>query len=110
MLVRFGTGTAWPRPRVYGATGAKTFDFVGDWDPAKVYTGQQVRQDTTIGWGGGADVIVSVPLCAPVPACYLIINPGGHADGASRSPTSTCATSTATATPTRSPAAPATPP
>ena len=24
---------------------------------------------------------IPIPLCAPVPACYLIINPGGHADG-----------------------------
>ncbi len=82
VLVRFGTGVGLAPPAVYGATGEKSFDFVGDWDPAKVSTGQQVRQDTSVGWGAGADVTVSVPLCAPIPACYLVINPGGHGNGA----------------------------
>ena len=82
VLVRFGTGlgmsaaagsTARPgrRPSTSSTGGM----------PGKISTGQQVRQDTSVGWSAGADFTVSVPLCAPIPACYLVINPGGHGGG-----------------------------
>jgi len=81
VMVRFGTGAGLAAAVRYGNTAQRSFDFVNGWDAAKVTTGQQIRQDTSIGWGGGADVTIPIPLCSPVPACYLIVNPGGHAEG-----------------------------
>ena len=79
--VRFGTGTACPRPPAtaprrsgngqFLASGARLF---GSSDQS----GEQIRQDSAISVGGGLDLSPSGSRCAPA-ACYLIISPGGHA-------------------------------
>ena len=90
-----------PPPRPTAPPVTRAFEFVGGWDPAKVDTGQQIRQDTSIGWGGGADVV------DPDPAVRA--DPGLLPDHQPRRPRRRqrhrlrCrphATSTATATPT----------
>lgn len=72
--VAFGTGSGVMQGQKYGDTGAVKFDVLGD---IGVSLGDQVRQQSGVGWGGGADFTIAIgPLC--VAACYLIVNPGAH--------------------------------
>lgn len=75
--VAFGTGAGVGSPAVYGNTQRVDFDIVGDVD---AQTGDQIRQDTSVGYGGGFDFTLGFgPIC--VVACYIIVNPGAHVDG-----------------------------
>lgn len=75
--VAFGTGAGLTGGTKYGATQQLPFQFLGG---IKVGTGDEVSQNTSIGYGGGLDFTLGFgPLCAV--ACYLIVNPGAHLEG-----------------------------
>jgi YD repeat-containing protein len=82
VLVAFGTGTGVRDGDEYGDTEEMSFQVLGDDDLLDLQAGDTIRQDSSIGYGGGADFTMGFgPLCAPAPLCYLIVNPGAHAEG-----------------------------
>ncbi|MBO9524411.1 MAG: hypothetical protein J7518_22970 [Nocardioidaceae bacterium] len=82
VVVAFGTGTGVRDGDSYGDTEEMSFQVLGDDDLLDLQAGDTIRQDSSIGYGGGADFTMGFgPLCSPVPACYLIVNPGAHAEG-----------------------------
>lgn len=81
--VGFSSGTGVHDGDSYGATETLSFQPLGDDDLLDLQAGGTIRQDTAIGLGGGLDFTMGFgPLCAPIVACYLIVNPGAHLEGA----------------------------
>jgi RHS repeat-associated protein len=76
--VAFGSGGGLLGGSKYGDAARHAFEFAGD-----IKFGEdddKIRQDTTYGYGGGFDFTVGFgPLC--IALCYLIVNPGAHAEG-----------------------------
>lgn len=82
VVVAFGTGTGVRDGENYGDTEEMSFQVLGDDDLLDLQAGDTIRQDSSIGYGGGLDFTMGFgPLCAPLPLCYLIVNPGAHAEG-----------------------------
>ena len=74
--VGFGSGSGVRRGQDYGDMAEVPFTVLPELD---VPLGQQIRQQSSVGWGGGLDFSVVIgPLC--VAACYLLVNVGGHYD------------------------------
>lgn len=82
VLVAFGTGTGVRDGEAYGDTEEMSFQVIGDDDLLDLQAGDTIRQDSSIGYGGGLDFTMGFgPLCDPLPLCYLIVNPGAHIEG-----------------------------
>ena len=78
--VAFGSGSGLGAVDTYGTHGSVPIPIVPELgDEVGINPGQQVGQQSTVTHGIGADFTIAIgPLCVPVAACYLIINPGGH--------------------------------
>ena len=75
IVVRFGYGGGLSTPRVYGTTGTMPISVLG----STLSSGQQIRQDSTAGFGGGFDFTFGLgPFC--VGGCWVVVGPGSHYD------------------------------
>lgn len=77
--VAFGTGSGLLPDTVFGSTERADIPnpVLADTPPL---VGDQISNGHDLGVGFGFDVTVPIPLCPPLPACYLIVNLGAHAD------------------------------
>jgi len=90
--VAFGTGSGVLDPVNYGTMErglSISFQTFNPLDALDI--GEQISLDSSIGGGLGGDFTFGYPLCVtptipPVPACYLIFNPGGGAQVSLSSP------------------------
>ena len=72
--IAYGTGTGLTDGADLGVDGGVPFRLAGE---IKVPIEDQIRQDQSVGWGGGFDFTIGFgPLC--ISFCYLIVNPGVH--------------------------------
>jgi RHS repeat-associated protein len=74
VMVAFGSNSGLLDEVRYGPMADGAFDLIGD-----IPTGEQASLGRSRGLGGGADFTVAIgPLC--LAGCYIIVNPGRHAE------------------------------